>query len=485
VPVSAIGVVTRERPAQLLACLDSYLEHCRDHDRSPDFVVTDDSPDLATESPTCRELARLAARFGAAIRYGSRRERDDFARALAHEAAVPLDIVRFGLLGDERCALSIGANRNSWLLDTIDSLVLAVDDDTVCRVGSAGEAERTVVVVSEYDPTEFWFFADRDSALAATAAADVDLLACHEALLGKAVGDPTGDGEGASRVAITMTGLAGDSGMASPRYYFALDGASRERFVASEQAYRTALRSRQVVRTVRRPTISSGSFCMTTFFGVDNRSLVPPFFPVQRNSDGIFGLVLNRCFAGSRTGFLPWTLVHAPTDARAFAVEDVWADAESLRMSDVVIDCVLASGSDGGKGSDAMRISALGERLRQFGSLPLPEFEMLVSNLQRHRAVAFTTLLQQRLHSHGGSPPYWAADVERLIALMTKTAGTGTFTIPRDLPGDRGADETRRLVQELILRYGDLLDAWPALVEAARRLKSKEHRLTRRVTPAR
>jgi hypothetical protein len=31
---------------------------------------------------------------------------------------------------------------------------------------------------------------------------------------------------------------------------------------------------------------------MTTFLGLDNRVLLPPCFSVQRNSDGIFGLVL-------------------------------------------------------------------------------------------------------------------------------------------------------------------------------------------------
>ena len=51
---------------------------------------------------------------------------------------------------------------------------------------------------------------------------------------------------------------------------------------------------------------------MTTFFGFDNRLLLPPFFPVQRNADGIFGLVLQKCVDGSRVAFLPSVLLHAP-----------------------------------------------------------------------------------------------------------------------------------------------------------------------------
>jgi hypothetical protein len=62
-----------------------------------------------------------------------------------------------------------------------------------------------------------------------------------------------------------------DSGMASPRYYLTLTGASRDRLVASPQAYRSAFESREILRSVRQPTITAGPFCMTTFLGLDNR----------------------------------------------------------------------------------------------------------------------------------------------------------------------------------------------------------------------
>jgi hypothetical protein len=41
--------------------------------------------------------------------------------------------------------------------------------------------------------------------------------------------------------------------------------------VASPKIYRSAFRSREVVRTVRRPTIGTGPFIMTTFLGFDHR----------------------------------------------------------------------------------------------------------------------------------------------------------------------------------------------------------------------
>ena len=59
---------------------------------------------------------------------------------------------------------------------------------------------------------------------------------------------------------MTLDGLVGDSGMASPRYYLSLTGASRDRLVASPQAYRSAFESREVLRSVRQPTITTGRF---------------------------------------------------------------------------------------------------------------------------------------------------------------------------------------------------------------------------------
>ena len=276
------------------ACLRSYLENCQRHGRAPEFVVTDDSAGTEAQVANRAVLQRFKRDFNARIRYAGSGEKSRFAEALAGESAVPLRIIRFALIGDERCVLSTGANRNCLLLDTVGTLVLSIDDDTRCRIAAAPQREEALASYSGYDPSEFWFFADRARALESVSFVEIDVLGCHEALLGNTVANVDGPVDTTGRVAITLPGLVGDSGMASPRYLLTLTGASRERLVASPDAYRSAFRSREVLRTVRRPTISAGSFCMTTFLGFDNRSLLPPFFPVQRNSDGVFGLLLQK-----------------------------------------------------------------------------------------------------------------------------------------------------------------------------------------------
>jgi len=217
---------------------------------------------------------------------------------------------------------------------------------------------------------------------------------------------------------------------------------------------------------------------MTTFFGYDNRLLLPPFFPAQRNSDGIFGLVLQKCVDGSRSAFLPRVLLHASPAQRAFEPDETWADAGSVRIADIVIACVFAHQAGSAPQSDAMRLIHLGRHLRWLGSLKLLDFEAHVRSLQQYRTLAFITILESQLQTYGGSPGFWAEDVRRMVERMSKATTAEDYLVPRDLRDGRDAEEARRLTQELVAKFGELLEAWPTMVAAARRLRTNGCRLT-------
>jgi hypothetical protein len=431
----------------------------------------DDSLSAGAEERTRAALRELADRFKTRIRYAGRKEKSRFAAALAAESAVPREIVDFALFGDASCERSTGANRNCLLLDTAGSLLLSVDDDTLCQIAGAPERETELSFFSGYDPTELWFFPDRARAIQSVSFVDVDALGCHEALLGSDVAGLGGPPEESGRVTMTLNGLVGDSGMASPRYYLTLTDESRDRLVASPEAYRSALESREILRCVRQQAITDGPFCMTTFLGLDNRLLLPPFFPVQRNSDGIFGMMLHKCVEESHTAFLPWILLHAPESPRVFTPGDLWADAGAVRMPDLVIDSILSHESHTGNLPAAERFAALGKHLRWLGSLNSPEFEARLRSVQQFRNFAFSTVLESQLRTYGGAPGFWANDVRRMIELMSKASAAEDHLVPRDLRQGRDAGEARRLGQELIGKFGELLVAWPALAAAATRLR--------------
>ena len=181
----------------------------------PEIIVADDSPAAGSEDVRSA-LQPFDNRRAQPLRYGGRRERSRFADALAQESGVSPDIVRFALFGDSRCPLSTGANRNALLLDTIDSLVLNVDDDTRGDVAMAPGAEdglsfftatiRRNSGSSRTAPPPYRPSRSRRSTYC------IRTRHCSDTPPRK-FGGPS---DSAGRVVVTLNGLVGDSGMRIP-----------------------------------------------------------------------------------------------------------------------------------------------------------------------------------------------------------------------------------------------------------------------------
>jgi hypothetical protein len=146
-------------------------------------------------------------------------------------------------------------------------------------------------------------------------------------------------------------------------------------------------------------------------------------------------------------------------------------------MADVVMACLLAHD----RGSDtlppAARLVRLGRFFQELAALALSDFESRLRGFQQFRTMAFITLLESQLRLHDSAPGYWADDVKRMTALLWRATGSDEYIVPRDLRDGREADAARRLSQELIGRFGELLEAWPTIVDAARRLRAQGRRL--------
>jgi hypothetical protein len=485
-PITVLGIVTHDRVTSLTACLESYRANCRRYARLPEFVVMDDVPDNDARGGEARARVRAALQAfqqtgDETVRYAGPSEKRRFADVLARESSVSRELIDFALFGDRRCKLFTGANRNGLLLDTVGALVFGADDDTLARTAAAPEGEPAVSFSSEYEPREFWFFPDRRAALDAAPPTESELLASHERFLGRTLAEVGGPAGVAGHIAITLPGLVGDSGMGSPHYLLTLNGASRERFLASRTAYESALRSREVLRTVRQPTVSASAFGMTTFYGFDHRQMLPPFFPVARNSDGIFGLMVQRSIEGSHVAFLPSVLLHAPAEPRAFAGDEAWAEPARVRMADVLIASILVHEPGPRTAGHGPRLHRLGWYLQELASLKTADFEAFVRSAQQVRNLTFNALLETRLREHGGSPTFWADDARKAIAVLQRTATAHDYIVPWDLGNAGDVDSARRLAQELVRKFGELVEVWPTLVEAAARLRAKGCRVSEQV----
>jgi hypothetical protein len=487
--IAVLGVPTRGRTDSLRRCLLGFAENARRFGRMVEVVVADDSEpaDCAANQELLREVA---SRNGVPVAYAGPAERRDFVERLARRAGLARQAVAFGLLNEEGCPLATGANRNALLLHAAGEAMLQVDDDVHCRLAPHPEVQAGLAFSSQYDPSEFWFLAE---GAGVPGREDVDFVGLHESLLGRHPSDCGAAGEeidldqagasffrqleGGGRVLVSAAGVVGDSGMSSPLHLLSLEGASRARLLRSEAEYRTAVREQRVLRAVPRTTICDGPYCMGLNLGLDNRRLLPPFMPVQRNQDGIFATLVRSCIPGGLFGFLPQALGHdCPRRGRTSADLRQWG---RLRSGHVIQLLVSAAAPTAGKPAETLR--AVGRTLADWGALERGAFEELVQMQLWGAMTRQAQRLEGQLRQYGGQPGFWAEDVRQVLAGLREDLPRPDSAVPTDLRSAFGEDGAREMLPRLVRRFGELLQVWPDMVEAARELRARGEGVARRL----
>jgi acyl carrier protein len=476
--ITTVGCPTRNRPAALQRCLDSYAEHCVGHGHAPRFLVVFDDDDAETSESCHRIVSSVHARHGLPIALAGRREKAAFVQALAAIDAAPADVVEFGLFGAGLPeVVEIGANRNTLLLSTLGEQLFSVDDDTLCLVADAPAADDHPAVSQALsdDPWEIWSFPDRDAALRHATFVDRDALAAHGALVGRAVAD-VGDlpPDPGGRIRITVNGLLGDCGWGSPAPYLELDDASLRRLTASSDVYRRAVCSREVLRTTRRIGISSGirNF-MTTFAAIDNDRSLPPFNPVGRGSDRLFATMVSACDPYARFASLPWALLHLPIEMRRFSPGEILRSASGIDFVTLIEILVRDAAQDmDGLASDA-RMRHIGQHLRAFARRSPRECVTALRSRVASWARDRIQSLDAARDAHPRACDAWLSDVDAYAAQLHTYLVERDGFVPLDLMYGRNRDEATTLTLQLIERFGSLLYWWPNITEGARELRQR------------
>lgn len=498
-PISAVAIPTCDRPVELRRALSSYMRNTQRFGRTCEFAVMDD-----TKTPEGREANRallcdLARREGAVIRYAGIKEKRCFAAALSTESGVAKEVVDVALFGMEGFNNTCGANRNAVLLHTVGDLLLSVDDDTVCQIVAPPVLRQEVALDSRgIAAWDHWFYASREEVLRDLSTRDQDVLSIHEEALGKRLDACLAEHGGRAdwqrmsasllghtavhadgKVLLTMNGLFGNAGYGAPLLSYGAP--SFERLVASEQAYHAALSSMEMIRSVPATTLTMDAPVAGGFLGLDNRDFLPPFMPVARGEDSIFGALLSRCFPGCMQALLPWLLLHSPPHARIHDRDAILLDAKVPRMCILVLS-VLGHLPASRASCGSARLRAMGAALIEYGSLPLRDFcsELRIAVLR-----SWGPILEQydrMLSERDRRPAYWAADVERLVQAVRAHVIQPEYIVPSELRAGRSAADALCLLKGTFVTLGRLLDTWPALLDAARALRARGERLAGEVT---
>ena len=295
--ISWLAMPTSNRSALAGRACRSYAENMSHFGHRCGILVSDDSRDSAESTKLVEFLSGLRGRSGFPVWYCGALEKGDFARRLCKGGAVPAEVVNFALFGRGASAPAIGANRNSILLHTIGSLVLSVDDDTVCDPGTAPGTERHLVVAGHQNPSEVWAFHDFDAASHFVNPSIVDVIGEHAKYLGRPIRTIAAAAESEGTlgtldglcghimrslarnlgfIRTTYNGSSGDSGWHTDFGLVALGSRSaRSRVRNLNDRYQPCMGSRQIVRQALRPTISHTDYATVAMcVGLDNSQVL-------------------------------------------------------------------------------------------------------------------------------------------------------------------------------------------------------------------
>jgi hypothetical protein len=489
--ITSFAIVTANRPRECKRAFTSFADNLRTHGRHVRVIVMDDS------DPACREtyVQTLAeAGTGLEIRYAGRLEKESYIAALISQGIGP-DVARFALLG-ELSALSCttGANRNALLLDTIGENVISADDDTTCKFAIHPCRDDKLCFGEGGDPREKWFYSGRDQLQEEVTWVEADFIGEHERLLDRPVlriASAKGEidavhgncpsrfhpSRSQARVAITMSGVAGDSGTYSANALLRSTGATQQRLSSSEEMFRCAQQSREVLSVVPARTVTDHPFCMAYLLGMANAGTLPPFFPIGRNQDGIFGALL-RLSTVNAIGHIPLAVLHDPPSKRPYQ------EFPECRISDMVL-CLIAwlVGPAGNEPPRSLRF--LGQGLVDISRLDDSDFwDVLFQAVSKQSAERLRST-ERSMKRLSECPEYWRSEVERFYEHTAASLRNVNCCIPVEFSQGRDLHEARCATREMVKMAGRLFLEWFDLIDASRLLSQRGRRISVAISEAR
>jgi len=385
------------------------------------------------------------------------------------DKGVPPEIIEFALLGDPKLeSLSVidtGTNRNALLLTLIDKVFLTVDDDVLCKFSSTESFSDSEVI---FDPNlkqrNSQFFLDEfdcEKAIDYPEKSELtEFLLAHEKLLNYKKEDSL-----ESRVVATVSGIHGDSGVGSPRDSLLMS-------FDSPELYKAAIKNKLILRYVNSPTVTNRPFFMSMCACLDNRVMLPPFFPVGRNQDGIFGSATITCIPNSFIGYVPWVVRHDSIPKREYKDGEVsiWRFRIS-EMINLLLENFSRANILNNSLKDSERYEIVGKYLENFSKQEPDVFIESLRKLCVPRLDEYTNYLRRLIILKRDAVPQQLKDISDCIENIELTKRKDDFCIPEELLKIEDINESIKLAKSLIFKYGALLRFWPEIHYAAKDIK--------------
>lgn len=493
--IAGIGIMTANRPALLERALKSYVQFATANRTEIEHVVFDDSKEIDACNANRHVADRIRRRYDVPVRFAGCQEKATYVQQLGECLGHSREILQRSLMRTE--GYTLGQNRNALLLDSIGSLYFSADDDTVCSVGIAPDAQQPLRLSEGIDPSSYWCYQNMAQTGKDTEFIRKDVLDTHEQLLGRQINeiyssDFQQDTELARRlnkagssVRITLNGLLGDCGWGAPfglwhqpMGYLAFDGASLERLIHDDNAYRQRLQTRQLLRVTTGPVLADSAFSMLTTWGFDNRQLLPPNLPTHRGQDLIFGQVLWVCSKDAVVGHLPFSLVHEPLPTRRFWPGEITRTAAGIDLCRLMVEAIKCCSFRDSEIFIEERLMSLGRHLIRLAALPGNRLRKYLSQCLQDSNQRFEQTLMKRAMRESTCNTAYANDITHYFKKLRTSQSKAEYWLPLDLRSVDGVKGAEARTRQSLREFGELLETWPSIIHAAKTLKIAGVRLS-------
>jgi len=482
---SRVFVITCDRPAAVERLLDSMLQSTNLSQHQQLFLV-DDSREMANGLANLELVQKFNLTSASEMTYVGAEQ----LAALMHQLITALphaeSAIRFLIDRQQwRSYKTYGLSRTVCLLLSVGYRSIVLDDDVLCRAVPSPRAEQGVDIGGGSRELDVY---DSESALmqSVTAAASDPLLA-HSQALGLRQGELVSKLKGAELTAgdlrdvdysllakldanapvlVTQCGSIGDPGTGGAHFLHRLSEDSIARLLSSPGGLQQALSSRQC-RLGRDKSTFTRIALMSAMTGLDNTHLLPPYFPVHRGEDYLFGAMLEFLYPQSAAIDFNWAIPHIPIEQRSSNGDSARKIAAVGGVGMFAAYIIEHSAQEPGP-SEFTRLTALSQLLMELAeSSDQTLSAMYRRELAQDNAQQMKTL-GQALKVAPENASEWRNYLQAGIAEVS--AAIQQLEHPAQAPGIPAglADaEVYQAVREATRSFAEALEVWPEIREAA------------------
>jgi hypothetical protein len=336
-----VAIITWERPEALERLLSSIASNCNSKNFHSLYVI-DDSRTQENITRNQAVVEEMVASVEAPLRYFGRAEQQVLLDELVEQLPEHESAIRF--LADHsrwEDLWTAGLSRNLALLLSCGRRLVMVDDDAVCDVYDPPLLKPNISFSDEPRETRFYEYEQDWAHLHQPL--NPDPINRHMQCLGMTFSTalselgknnlkPMGMSNATALLASELTadspvlmtecGSVGCPGTRDNTWLPYLTEASLKRMLSSADNTTSALTRRKVWSGRNHPHFAPRSN-MSQITGFDNRQMLPPYLPILRGQDRLFGYMLDFVFPGSVVLDYPWAVPHLPLPERGWRDRDL------------------------------------------------------------------------------------------------------------------------------------------------------------------